>query len=715
MKKRARICLYIFLVCAFILLGIGGYFVFGKPNENVRVGRKFVTFNSVQDASCYAVSVEDKDGDISSDVIYKVDKQDASVGDAQIYEYKIDVFIDSEQVAKESYTQTILSEDTDNDTIDCVISNYTIFFLCDSSTMVYPDQTLEDVDKDIFCCVVCEYFDDLFIQDEKYTLICKSLDGEGNLIEENTYEYSYEASYKEDFIRRGEYYYDGVWYDYIIESRTELKAFVWYAILYRLGGEEGYSFYVDCKEITAGNINNLVISAINDYPEYDALEDAYVYAKLEGNIGYLVNFEYYLDSDFLLTYKDTKSLDKTSNKRYYNQALTYLHQKDDSFLQDYIVYVEEPEIEENGTEQGLDEQNNAPLATTPVARTYKIDSAENQVVVYNTEQLFMVVQSGAKPIFVDENSVVKKVYDNAIKVLEQINNSDYLTDLEKVTNIYRYITSQIIYDYVLYQYMVYVNDYSIKTFGNFSAFYLEGVFYDFDGLSDHYAVCDGLSKAFVLLCGIEGIKSIKVNGEINGNGGGNHAWNKVFLQEGNLDGWYYVDTTWGQGEYDNNQILTHTYFLFDLSSKDRKVFYPENIEKIAPTAHTDYYEIMSYTYNEESADCYIESDGELSHALSYAQSLCAQDGNGVIELKFGNSYYSNSSSNIKKLIDIQNQIEELERKIEDEKNLLYKMEYKSDLQKLKNNRDKWFKDNGVTAKYEWLKVGKDVFIFKIYI
>ena len=703
MKKRARICLYIFLVCTLILLGIGGYFVFGRPSENVRVGKKFVTFNSVQDASSYVVSVEDQDGAQSQEVVYKIDKQDTSSSDKQTYEYKIDVFVDSAQVAKESYTQTIINENEENNTIDCVISKYTIFFLSTGESVIYPDQTLNGVDKNIFCCVVSEYFGDVFVEDGNYKLKCKSLNADGDLIEEAIYDYDYAASYKEDFARRGEYYYDGEWYDYIIESKKELNAFVWYAILYRLGAEGDYSFYIDCKEITTGNINNLVINAINEYPEYDALEDSYTYAKMEGNIGYLTNFNYYLNSDFLLTYKDTKKLDKTSNKRNYNKAMEYVHQKDDDFFQGYITYVEEAQEEEPLLPEEAQQE-------ASVGRTFKINNAQNEVVVYNTEQLFMVVQSGAKPKFADNSSVVKKVYDNALAVAAQINNSDKLTDFEKVTNIYRYITGQIVYDYALYAFMELTNNYTIKTFGNFSSFYLEGVFYDFEGLDCHYAVCDGLSKAFVLLCNIEGIKCIKVNGVVNS---GNHAWNKVYLQEGDLDGWYYVDTTWGEGEYDDKQILTHTYFLFDIAEGKREINYPNNIELVAPSGHADYYQLMQYTYQDESANYYIESDEELSHVLSYAQSKCDENDNYVIELEFKSTYMDSSSSKIYELIDLQKQIDECESKLERENDPFKRMQLQSKMQNLKIARTSWFGDNGVSSKYEWLQMG-NIIIFRIY-
>ncbi len=82
---------------------------------------------------------------------------------------------------------------------------------------------------------------------------------------------------------------------------------------------------------------------------------------------------------------------------------------------------------------------------------------------------------------------------------------------------------------------------------------------------NHYAVCDGYSKAFQLLCMKEGIECIVVLGT------GmpisdipvvvNHAWNYVKMDDGQ---WYAMDVTWNDDE--NDMFLTlggtgNLYFL----------------------------------------------------------------------------------------------------------------------------------------------------------
>ncbi|MDR0309697.1 MAG: hypothetical protein LBH88_02935 [Candidatus Methanoplasma sp.] len=65
----------------------------------------------------------------------------------------------------------------------------------------------------------------------------------------------------------------------------------------------------------------------------------------------------------------------------------------------------------------------------------------------------------------------------------------------------------------------------------------------------HYAVCDGYSEAFLLLCQKEGIECVIVYGTAISNME-NHAWNYVKMDNGK---WYAVDVTWNDGS--NNAYL----------------------------------------------------------------------------------------------------------------------------------------------------------------
>lgn len=637
MKKRAQICFYIFVVCAFVALGIIGYFILRPGSDEVMVGsKKFVTFNALDVPECSSYLIEVTNSDNESDsAVYSFTKE--KVNDST-YKFNTIVTKDEQEIAEESYTQEITNVDSETDKINCNIKEYTVKLLNtigqgeeDSIVYEYVDQTLENVDKDIFCVIVSEYFDDIFDLDGKYTISCTPQNDEGQPIDEpEEVEFDYVAYYEQDFLRRDDFYYNGEYYDYVIESVDELDALVAYAILYRY---EDLSFYVKTNAINSSNINSLVIDAAIDYPEYDALQNQDAYASMKQQIGYLQDFNYYLDENFTKTYLDLKSEDEAV----YLESLESLHTKDTLFKQEYIR-----------------EESDTP-------RTFPIDSAENEVVVYNTEQLFMVVQSGAKPKFIEgESDIASQVYENAREILKEINNSDNLSDYEKALNIYRYIVSNIVYDHVLYKYMELKGDFSIRSFGNYSAFYLEGVFYDFDGLDTQFAVCDGLAKAYSLMCNIEGIECVKVNGNILGQG--NHAWNKIYLEaeeEYNLEtGYYYVDTTWGEGSYSEQdygrtsytQFLTHTYFLFSQDYTERAIEYEYDLEMPEGTEAGEYNYYTDSTLG-EGINLYIDSDEDLLSTLEFVRdNLASQTSNYLLELYISKDYLMEGSQLFNRLV-----------------------------------------------------------------
>ena len=637
MKKRAQICFYIFVVCAFVALGIIGYFILRPGSDEVMVGsKKFVTFNALDVPECSSYLIEVTNSDNESDsAVYSFTKE--KVNDST-YKFNTIVTKDEQEIAEESYTQEITNVNSETDKINCNIKEYTVKLLNsigqgeeDSIVYEYVDQTLENVDKDIFCVIVSEYFDDIFDLDGKYTISCTPQNDEGQPIDEpEEVEFDYVAYYEQDFLRRDDFYYNGEYYDYVIESVDELDALVAYAILYRY---EDLSFYVKTNAINSSNINSLVIDAAIDYPEYDALQNQDTYASMKQQIGYLQDFNYYLDENFTKTYLDLKSEDEAV----YLESLESLHTKDTLFKQEYIR-----------------EESDTP-------RTFPIDSAENEVVVYNTEQLFMVVQSGAKPKFIEgESDIASQVYENAREILKEINNSDNLSDYEKALNIYRYIVSNIVYDHVLYKYMELKGDFSIRSFGNYSAFYLEGVFYDFDGLDTQFAVCDGLAKAYSLMCNIEGIECVKVNGNILGQG--NHAWNKIYLEaeeEYNLEtGYYYVDTTWGEGSYSEQdygrtsytQFLTHTYFLFSQDYTERAIEYEYDLEMPEGTEAGEYNYYTDSTLG-EGINLYIDSDEDLRSTLEFVRdNLASQTSNYLLELYISKDYLMEGSQLFNRLV-----------------------------------------------------------------
>lgn len=472
--------------------------------------------------------------------------------------------------------------------------------------------------------------DEYLVDDGTYQINVVAYDEAGNKINEKVLNYEYSASTEKDFLRKGTYYINGEYEDYVIENQEELEKLVWHTILYR---QNNVNFYIALgSNITNSNLNQLTKNYIDTYPEYDAVNLGFAkYAKFtNSNVGLLCNFSYYLNEDFTLNHNNIPARDY---KEYNLEKYDY----------------------------EIDTQYILPYETaTPTERTFAIDEVGlDEVVVNNTEQLFMAVQYGARPVFSDPDSVAAKVYNNAREVLKQINNSDDLTDYQKALNIYSYLGNNVKYDYVLYEYMTALRNFSIRSFGNYSAFYLEGVFLD---LENQYAVCDGLAKAYTLLCRMEGIECFKVNGEVITNRnenpsrevGENHAWNKVKISKNpelNLakDTWSIVDVTWGTilvsenaliaQEKETKQVLSYLYFLIseedlvssDLTKYTRKVSFngtPEQTTALTRYKNTYYFEGEN-TQKQMANDFYIESVEELQNIMKYAENKMKDSGEEV--------------------------------------------------------------------------------------
>ena len=156
---------------------------------------------------------------------------------------------------------------------------------------------------------------------------------------------------------------------------------------------------------------------------------------------------------------------------------------------------------------------------------FKINSPEiEEWEVYNSEDLWWAVEQGYRPSFPEVKTKAELFYNRAKMILREIVH-DGMNDYEKVLAIYEYLIDSVQYDYDAYEKGVDRDD---------TCYFLEGVF------ETARAVCDGKSKAFVLLCGIEGIACVRDFGESR-TGGAGHAWNYV-----RIDGdWYLVDTTDG--------------------------------------------------------------------------------------------------------------------------------------------------------------------------
>ncbi len=201
------------------------------------------------------------------------------------------------------------------------------------------------------------------------------------------------------------------------------------------------------------------------------------------------------------------------------------------------------------------------------------DDFTETMLVKNSNQLMRAVMWGYKPIFEDNaaGDALESLYFKARSVLLKYIGKD-MSELDKVKVIYDWLVNDVVYDYGTAGFVVEDED-DYRTSVGLYGYYLEGVFnfVSIDSKSgwDARAVCDGKSKAFALLCGMEGIKAIRVIGYVNGDPDQGHAWNKVLVD---VDGdgireWFVVDCTWGDntlpipGDGGTQETLTYAYFL----------------------------------------------------------------------------------------------------------------------------------------------------------
>lgn len=271
-------------------------------------------------------------------------------------------------------------------------------------------------------------------------------------------------------------------------------------------------------------------------------------------------------------------------------------------------------------------------------RNFYIDGVKETMSVSTSNMLYKAVAWGYQPVFMGSQAEnLKQIYDNAKDALSYIV-SDEMSEYEKVHAIYDYIIYNVRYDHDC------ANAEDKYVSGNLSlnekmkyyGYYLEGIFLDKFYKKDMHAVCDGKSKAFVLMCGIEGITAVRISGEASSDGKnfGGHAWNKVLLD---LNGtgdkeWYFVDTTWGDVGDDSKEFLSHAYFL--LSDDEVKNTHVEKQGHDYPKAEGkfDYYAHETYTsYGTEYN--YVITNRNLA-AQQMARALKTLPPSTIVEFEF---------------------------------------------------------------------------------
>lgn len=271
-------------------------------------------------------------------------------------------------------------------------------------------------------------------------------------------------------------------------------------------------------------------------------------------------------------------------------------------------------------------------------RNFYIDGVKETMSVSTSNMLYKAVAWGYKPVFMGSQADnLKQIYDNAKDALSYIV-SDEMSEYEKVHAIYDYIIYNVRYDHDCANAQdAYVSgNLSLNEKMKYYGYYLEGIFLDKFYKKDMHAVCDGKSKAFVLMCGIEGITAVRISGEASSDGKnfGGHAWNKVLLD---LNGtgdkeWYFVDTTWGDVGDDSKEFLSHAYFL--LSDDEVKNTHREKTGHGYPKAEGkfDYYAHETYTSSGTEYN-YVITNKNLA-AQQMARALKTLPKSTIVEFEF---------------------------------------------------------------------------------
>lgn len=298
-------------------------------------------------------------------------------------------------------------------------------------------------------------------------------------------------------------------------------------------------------------------------------------------------------------------------------------------------------------------------------RNFYIDSVKETMSVSTSNMLYKAVAWGYKPVFMGSQAEnLKQIYDNAKDALSYIV-SDEMSEYEKVHAIYDYIIYNVRYDHDCANAQDKYNtnnalltEGEIKELKNLNlnekmkhyGYYLEGIFLNKFYKKDMHAVCDGKSKAFVLMCGIEGITAVRISGEAlsDGKNFGGHAWNKVLLD---LNGtgdkeWYFVDTTWGDVGDNSKEFLSHAYFL--LSDDEVKNTHVENPGHDYPKAEGkfDYYAHETYTSSGTEYN-YVIANRNLA-AQQMARALKTLPKSTIVEFEFASSLTKDAAKNYAK-------------------------------------------------------------------
>lgn len=465
------------------------------------------------------------------------------------------------------------------------------------------------------------------------------------------------GSYTED---KYIYMFDGYINDMYIESMPELKNLIYYAYVYRekevvIRVSNGFKQLMNNYD-GENEYNKLGTMVIECFSSFIETMDNFTLKTIqhEENI-FEIQIKFYEDKYLNNEGKPEPELSLTPPKIYTIEqgGLTL---QNDGYYEDLVR--EDKYYETCGyTMRNEDSKYSSnPYNDFVSDKQFLYDDVES------SEELYWAVENKITPI-PKSGSRAETIYNKAKTVLNSII-SDEMTDYEKVVSIFDWICANTKYDY----YALESNAYEYAAATLTPVYYLEGVF------MTGYAVCDGFSKAFSLMCNMEGIDAIRIVGtawtgayDVFGNKEyGGHAWNKVKLDKDPtdiVDGQYYlVDITWttflnyyivteygtSYVQYDK-EVASHSYFLVgdsDVVETHEPFVAREKFLRYSAIDNYNYYENTFFTYNNETYDLVIDSVEDMTPLFYYLFSENIETFEIVIDYEFMEQNYIDGGGKI---------------------------------------------------------------------
>ena len=221
-----------------------------------------------------------------------------------------------------------------------------------------------------------------------------------------------------------------------------------------------------------------------------------------------------------------------------------------------------------------------------------ITQGSHELTISTSNQLIYVVEHGYQPIC-KKSSNAERVYLEARRILNSIIGVNF-TDYQKMVAIFDYLALNVQYD----ENALNLGD----KWAEYDAFALEGVF------DNKKAVCDGIAKAFSLMCNIEGIPCVRVRGN-------EHAWCKVKIN----NRWTVVDPTHANIQFESTpkSVIAHEYLSMTDAQKSAMGYSSNDYASIVADYVVNYYENSYFTLDDVAYDLVMENATNITALLDY--------------------------------------------------------------------------------------------------